>query len=35
MIASIALAHGYPLATRNTKDFLSIKGLTLYNPWLI
>lgn len=33
-IAAIALAHGYPLATRNTKDFLHIKGLTLYNPWM-
>ncbi|MBL0226800.1 MAG: type II toxin-antitoxin system VapC family toxin [Geobacteraceae bacterium] len=33
LIAAIALAHGYPLATRNTKDFLSISGLTLYNPW--
>jgi toxin FitB len=33
MIAAIALTHGYPLATRNTKDFLHIDGLTLYNPW--
>jgi len=33
-IAAIALAHGYPLATRNTKDFQHINGLTLYNPWL-
>jgi len=32
-IAAIALTHGYPLATRNTKDFLHIEGLTLYNPW--
>jgi predicted nucleic acid-binding protein len=32
-IAAIALAHGYPLATRNTKDFLFIDGLTLQNPW--
>ena|ERR1039457_4567084 len=32
-IAAIALAHGYPLATRNTKDFLNINGLTLYDPW--
>jgi toxin FitB len=33
-IAAIALAHGYPLTTRNTKDFQHINGLTLYNPWL-
>ena len=33
LIAAIALAHDYPLATRNTKDFLHINGLTLYNPW--
>jgi hypothetical protein len=33
LIAAIALTHGYPLATRNTKDFLHIDGLTLYNPW--
>jgi len=33
MIAAIALAYGYPLATRNTKDFLHIDGLTLWNPW--
>jgi predicted nucleic acid-binding protein len=33
MIASIALAHGYPLATRNIKDFLNINGLKLYDPW--
>ncbi len=32
-IAAIALAHGYPLATRNTKDFLRINGLNLYDPW--
>ncbi len=32
-IAAIALANGYPLATRDAKDFLKIKGLTLYNPW--
>jgi predicted nucleic acid-binding protein len=35
LIAAIALTHGYPLATRNTKDFLHIDGLTLYNPWQI
>jgi len=33
LIAAIALTYDYPLATRNTKDFLSINGLTLYNPW--
>jgi hypothetical protein len=33
LIAAIALAHGYPLATRNTNDFLNINDLTLYNPW--
>lgn len=32
-IAAIAMTHGYPLATRNTKDFLHIEGLALYNPW--
>lgn len=33
LIAATALAHDYPLATRNTKDFSDIKGLILYNPW--
>lgn len=33
-IAAIALNRKLPLATRNTKDFLHIAGLTLYNPWL-
>ncbi|SJZ39107.1 hypothetical protein SAMN02745119_00416 [Trichlorobacter thiogenes] len=32
-IAAIALSHNLPLATRNTKDFLHIDGLILYNPW--
>ncbi len=32
-IAAIALSHKLPLATRNTKDFLHIADLTLYNPW--
>lgn len=35
LIAAIALTHGYPLVTRNTRDFLHIDGLTLYNPWEI
>jgi toxin FitB len=33
LIAAIALTHGYPLATRNTKDFININGLMLQNPW--
>lgn len=32
-IASIALSRRCALATRNTKDFLHIDGLTLHNPW--
>jgi len=32
-IASIALSSRFALATRNTKDFLHIDGLKLYNPW--
>lgn len=32
-IAAIALAAGLTVATRNTKDFESIQGLTLANPW--
>lgn len=32
-IAAISLNRKLPLATRNTKDFLHIEGLTLYNPW--
>ena len=34
-IAAIALSHNLPLATRNTKDFLHIDGLELYNPWTV
>jgi len=33
-IAAIAVKHGIALATRNTKDFEFIAGLTLINPWL-
>ena len=33
-IAAIALANGLTLATRNTRDFDNIEGLTLANPWL-
>lgn len=32
-IAAIALAAGLTVATRNTKDFENIEGLTLANPW--
>jgi len=32
-IAAIARAGGLTLATRNTKDFGDIEGLTLVNPW--
>jgi predicted nucleic acid-binding protein len=32
-IAAIALSRKLPLATRNTKDFLHIADLTIYNPW--
>lgn len=34
-IASIALAHGLRLATRNVKDFDEIAGLETVNPWLV
>ncbi len=33
-IAAIALRHGLPLATRNTKDFRNISELVLLDPWL-
>ena len=32
VIAATALAHGAPLATRDTADFAEI-GLELINPW--
>ncbi len=32
-IAAIALNHDCLLATRNTRDFVSIDGLRLLNPW--
>lgn len=32
-IAAIALASGLTVATRNTKDFENIDGLTLADPW--
>lgn len=32
-IAAIALTAGLTVATRNTKDFENIQGLTLANPW--
>ena len=32
-IAAISLAYGYPLSTRNSKDFICMTGLSLYNPW--
>jgi hypothetical protein len=32
-IAAIALTHHFTLVTRNTKDFESVLGLKLVNPW--
>ena len=32
-IAAIALNRKLPLATRNTKDFIHVAGISLYNPW--
>ncbi len=31
-IAATAIAHGFTLVTRNTRDF-AFEGLTLLNPW--
>jgi toxin FitB len=33
-IAAIAVTGGLALATRNTRDFTGIQGLTLVNPWI-
>lgn len=33
-IAAIALRHTLTLATRNTRDFEAIAGLSMVNPWL-
>jgi predicted nucleic acid-binding protein len=33
-IAAIAVTGGLVLATRNTRDFAGIQGLTLVNPWI-
>ena len=33
LIAATALAHRLVLVTRNTRDFQSIEGIELYNPW--
>lgn len=32
-IAAIAKASGLALATRNTRDFQDVEGVTLVNPW--
>lgn len=32
-IAATVVAHGYELATRNTRDFMHVEGLKLHNPW--
>jgi len=32
-IAAIALCHQLPLATRNTRDFALIDGLSVTDPW--
>ena len=34
-IAAIAKAGGLALATRNSKDFAGIEGLTVIDPWIV
>lgn len=33
-IAAVAAVHGFPLATRNVKDFKGISGVEVMNPWM-
>jgi predicted nucleic acid-binding protein len=33
LIAATALARGFTVATRNTRDFAGIEGILLLNPW--
>ena len=33
LIAATALAWGFTVATRNTRDFADIEGILLLNPW--
>ncbi|MDR0597785.1 MAG: type II toxin-antitoxin system VapC family toxin [Treponema sp.] len=33
LIAATALARGFTVATRNTRDFADIEGILLLNPW--
>jgi toxin FitB len=33
MIAATALSHGFTVVTRNTSDFVSIRGLKVLDPW--
>jgi len=35
IIAATALAHGFTLITNNEKDFNSIKGLKIVNPFKV
>ena len=34
LLAATAIEHDLTLVTRNTRDFVGIEGLKLYNPWL-